>query len=340
MLLDELLRDWEKGRFLPAYYFSGDHSLIREALTGLKKALKIDAADFSRFGSGAESRDIMAELLTPSFLAPRRLVAVESGGLSAAGRVELAGYLEKPVETSILVLISDGKKSIAQEPLSRAVSAVGRVCHFFPLSENEAQSRLQAHARFAGKALGPGVAETLIGEVGSDWTLLRSELDKILTFIGESRRVEKADVQECLGYSRALDPFALARLIQKRANPAVHEEVLADLSLRFAQGRKEDQVFGSLYQIMAAVNKQFKAVCLAKAGRPAPDIFKALRLHPSYDRDFLAVAQALGAKRLKIDLRECLETETRLKSQAWLDPAIELQVLVSRLCAHDVQHIS
>jgi DNA polymerase III delta subunit len=90
--------------------------------------------------------------------------------------------------------------------------------------------------------------------------------------------------------------------------------------------------FKLLYDVSRAVNRQLRAKRLLKSGQPPDRIFQLLRLNSYYDREYLATVGRIRESSLIRALRSCVETEVALKSKTWLEPAIELQQLVLRVC--------
>jgi DNA polymerase-3 subunit delta len=261
----------------------------------------------------------------------RRLVVVKNERLPAEARDAFAGYLKDPLASTTLVLFSEERKADPKDALVRAASAAGAICVFSPLKEGEAQERLQAEARKAGKTLAPEAAQALVAEAGTDWGILSQELEKALLYAGSSKEISAEAVLECLGYRKSSDPFALPRLIGARRL----KESLSHLRRMLAEGKPDEQVFKALHQITNAVSRQFRAKRMLAAGLPPEEIFRSLRLNSWWDRDYLGNLARLGERRLVRDLSACLAAETALKSKSWLDPRIELEHLVVALCGAD-----
>ncbi len=327
----ELLKEWRAGTFRCVYLLAGEEaSAKREALEQLKASFKPDDFNYREFSADVddEAAAIVSEAATLPVFSDRRLVVVSNPKIPAAARAAFAAYLKDPVKTTTLVLLSEERKVDAKDALASAAAAAGAVCVFSPLKEDEAQARLRAEAKRAGKELSEEAAQALVAEAGTDWGVLKQELEKALLFSG-STKVTGEQALESLGYRKASDPFALARLIQDRKL----KESLSHLRRFLAEGKPEDQAFRALSQISSAVSRQLKAKRMQAGAVPEDAIFRALRLHSYWDRDFLGRLTRLPEARLRADLKRCLRTETDLKSKTWLDARVELEHLVIGLCA-------
>jgi DNA polymerase-3 subunit delta len=327
-----LLKEWQAGKFRPVYYFVGEEASARaEAAAALKAAVAPDGFNFAHMagdlGSGAAAA--VTEAMTLPVFADRRLVVVENPKLPAEARNALAAYLKSPNPSTSLVLFSEERRLDARDALVKAAAAAGAVCLFKPLREDEAAARLQAEARRAGKSISPDAAETLVAEAGTDWTILKQELEKAALFAAQSPTIGPEHVAACLGYQKSADPFALPRLVQARQLKAA----LAHLQRLFREGKPDDQSFRALNQISSSVQKQLRAKRMLRAGRSESEVFSALRLHSYWDRDYLAGLKRLSEARLRRDLGACLEAEVSLKSRSWLSAPQEIERLVVDLCS-------
>jgi len=328
----DLIKEWQAGEFRPVYYFVGEDASARaEAAARLKALLKPDNFNCAEFSGDLAGRTaaILSEAMTLPVFADRRLVVVESPRLPAETKAALAGYLKSPSPTTTLVLSSDERKADPKDALVKAAAAAGAVCLFRALREDDAVARLQAEAKLAGKRLSTAAAEALVAEAGTDWAILRQELEKAALFAAQAAEISPEHIAACLGYQKTADPFALPRLVQARQL----KDCLAHLRRLFAEGKPDDLAFKALGQISSAVHKQFRAKRMLKAGRSEAEVSAALRLHSYWDKDYLTTLRRLSEARLRRDLNACLAAEAALKSRSWLSAPQEIERLVVDLCA-------
>lgn len=326
----EALKEWKAGKFKPVYYLFGEEPTARlEALVELKAAFNADPFNFRELEitTAETSAAAVAEASTLPVFAQKRLVIVKNPRIPAEARAALMEYLKDPLPSTTLVLLSEEKKPDAKDALTAAAARAGALVVFAPMRDEEAARRLQEEARKLGKGMTEDAAETLVAEAGTEWGLLLQELEKALLF-AQGRQVTREDVLACLGYRKAADPFLLARLIQERKL----KESLAHFRRLLGEGKRDEQSFRALAQTSGAVLKQLKAKRLLRAGKSSDEVFRALRLHPYWDRGYLETLGKFRETRLKRDLRLCVETEAALKSQPWLDPAVEVERLIAELC--------
>jgi DNA polymerase-3 subunit delta len=323
-----LASEWKKGTFRPAYYFFGEDSGSKHsAIQALRKMVNADEFNSNDFPGDTDEhiQEIISTCSTPPMFSPRRLVVVRNAKFSASGRKRLAEYLRSPLDSTTLVLVSEERKPTAKDALAAGVEALGGVVLFKPLSEGEAATRLKDEAKRAGITLDSDAAQLLVDEAGCEWGILRAELAKVLLFAKDKGKANAEDVMSCLGYKHQTNPFDLPRSLERR-------DLQKSLSLLKNLLHEGNNPFGLLFRVTQTLQKQLKAKRLSKSGATQDQIFRELRLQPYYDRDYMKVLAKIGEPGLVRNLRDCLDTEITLKTQSWLDPSIELEQLVLKVC--------
>lgn len=326
-----LAAEWKAGRIRPAYLFLGEDAGAKAlALEALKKLLAVQDLDFAEFpGRSDDEAPAAADACaTLPMLSKRRLVVVRDARYGAAGRKILAEYLRRPLESAVLVLFSEEKKADPKDPAAAAVAAAGGVVRFAALSEADAGARLRDAARKAGCELSEDAARLMVEEAGSEWGILKAELDKVLLFSKGRGRAGVEEVAACLGFRREANVFDLAKFLERR------DAARALALLRRLLEEGEDQ-FSLLPKIVGAVRTRLRAKRLVKSGAPEEAVFRQLRVSRYHNPDYLRTAAKTPEGALIRALDACLDTEAALKSQAWLDPRIELETLVLKVCGKE-----
>ena len=327
----DLLAEIGRGALRGIYYLCGAESTAKfEALKRLKGALQADAFNISEFApqSAPGPAELSSALWSLPVLSPKRLVVLDNIKLSGECRKALLSYLEDPSPQTVLAVLTSEKKPDPRDEIVKSAAAAGAAfCAFSPLKEEEAVEFLKSRAAAAGKKISHLAARVVVAEAGTDTLALTQELDKLVTLSIDRPEIGTLEVGAGFGSARPYDPFALARAISNRSRT----EALAALEETLAQGRPEAQAFKALFQISAAVTKQFKAKKMLGAGRTQEQIFQALRLHPYWDKGYLDALSRVPTEALAKALSMILRVEADLKSKSWLDPGIELKTLLGKI---------
>jgi DNA polymerase-3 subunit delta len=325
----QLGTEWNKGTFRPAYGLYGEDAPAKQlALETLRKKIGADDFNLNEFSGDDESQagEIVSACQTPPMFSDRRLVIVRSAKFKAPARKIIADYLRDPLKSTTLLLICPEAKVDKKDAMAAGLKALGGLVLFKAMKENEAVRRLVDEAGRMGFTLAPDAADALVEEAGTEWGILRAELEKVKLFIGEGGQAGTKEVAACLGYSQKANPFELSRLVQKRDARAA----LNLLRRQLREASNSSERFRLLAQISNAVNKQLRAKRMLKSGDTPEKILPKLRVF--YDRDFIPIVNRISENSLIRSLSACLETEKSLKSRSWLDPEIELENLVLKVC--------
>lgn len=321
-------KDWAKGAYKPVYYLFGEDEPAKALfIDELKKRLAVD--DFNLTELAGESEDAAAEAVsaaaTPPMFSERRLVVVRRADFGAPALRVLAEYLRDPLTSTVLVLASTAGWPDAKDPAAAAARALGGTVSFRAMTPDDAARRLRDEAKKAGVTLAPEAADLMVEESGSEWGVLRAELEKILLFVQGKGAATAEDAAACLGWRRKVNIWDFPRAIQKR-------DTVAALELLKGLLEEGEDAYSLLPKVRGALNTQLKAKRLLKAGVPPDQAFFKLGLKKGWDSAFFDWTAKTKEPQLVRALRACLETEADLKSKSWLDGAVELETLVLKAC--------
>ena len=184
------------------------------------------------------------------FFSGRKYVVVENfQKLLKKEMKKLGRYLEKPSESSVLILLNAGAvKKEVREGLGNLKSIP------LDISGREIGSWLRAKAAAKGVTLTDGAADFLLGTIGPDLGLLSSELDKY-ALIGKPT-ADREDIVELTEGKRTYSAFALVDAIRAR------DTELAFKIYRVLRDSEEP------YSLIGALNWQYAK---AFAGRNTPE---------------------------------------------------------------------
>ncbi|MFO0959969.1 MAG: DNA polymerase III subunit delta [Isosphaeraceae bacterium] len=180
----------------PVYALYGDDPFLKsEARQAILARLggDDDSPALSRFvGDSAGLADVLDELRTLPFLAPRRIVVVESAdGFVSAHRRELEAYVEAPSSTGVLVLeVRLGRQHQPKQAFVDKAPPTARK----GMAERDLPRWLQKLAEVRHQAkLEPDAACLLVELVGNSG-MLAAEGAKLATAVAAKGRIEAPDV--------------------------------------------------------------------------------------------------------------------------------------------------
>lgn len=229
----------------PIYVVHGDEPFLkRQVLTALRKlVLGPEPEGFAQSthpGDKASFAAVRNDLTTLPFLSPRRLVIVENADpFITRERKKLEKYVAEPSATGVLVL--DVATWVATTNLAKTLGDAALSCKAPQTAKLSEWCRKWCAAQH-GKQLGQEAARLLVDLVGADMGQLDQELNKLALYVGETVRIENADVDKLVGNSREESTWKLFDLIAG-GQPG---PVLVLLDRLFTQGDQGLKLLGAI----------------------------------------------------------------------------------------------
>jgi DNA polymerase-3 subunit delta len=216
----------KRGKFEPAYYVVGDDEYQKEDAVRQLQIAALDPAtrDFNlevRRGPELGGEELATLLSTPPMMSERRVIVIRDvSGLKKDARKALDGYLRKPADDVLLLLVLPA----AAKP-DEGIAKSSVTLKFDELSGDRLPKWIAHTAATAhGLEMSQGAVELLQSSVGGDLYQLSTELDKLASYTNGAA-VDEAAVAAVVGVTpgETLTDFldALAEKDLARALPLV-----------------------------------------------------------------------------------------------------------------------
>lgn len=198
--LHALLAAGERGGI---FFFFGEEEYLKEEALAAVVAAHIDPAtrDFNLDqvrGPAVDPETLASMIQTPPMMAAWRVVVIRDAQALASAtrsRASIEQVLGQPLDGLVLVLVAqipDGSQARFYARLKKQATAV----NFPALGAGDLPGWLIARAADSGVDLDAAAARAMAAAVGTDLGVLVQELAKLVEFVGERRRVRKADVAQ------------------------------------------------------------------------------------------------------------------------------------------------
>jgi DNA polymerase III subunit delta len=349
------------GVLRPGYVLLGDEAYLHERCRRAILDTLIDA------GSGPAMRDFaLAEIdlaetnifealdraQTPSLMAPfqvlflRNLKTLYTRGAKKDEFAALDAYGRSPNPQALLVFVadhlhlpSDLRRMDMQDKdrYERIRETLGDWCGMVELvrvEESDAMRWLVAEAEKRGSALEVDAARELTDALGADLMLMASELEKLLLYTGERRRITLGDVETMVLGAKQRSLYELTDAISAKDRP----RALALLQgLLNASDGGEESAIGHLYMLARTFRQML--VILEKNVRDSRAIWQALwqgfRMPPFAAEDLIRQARRYKSRRdLTRALRLIARADLELRSSP-PDKRLVLERLVLALASEE-----
>ena len=267
---ERFVTELESRRLRAAYVFVGDEAFFRKRFRHaiLEHLVPADLRDFSFFEFDLAENDL-AEILdrarTPSLMAPFQVFFVR-GVKNLFGRgsneqklAALEDYCKNPNPDALLVFVADHISIPAdvrrmemqdKERYQRIRETMGQYCGIVELArvqESEAVRWISDYC--AGRGVGVKIeadgARELVDALGSDMMMISNELEKMILYVGEKKRITLADVETMVLAAKQRSLYELTDAISSKQRVRALEALNAILM----SGEGEEAAIGYIYML-------------------------------------------------------------------------------------------
>jgi DNA polymerase-3 subunit delta len=282
---------------------------------------EFNESTFSLLNGDPQSAIAAAEQLP--MMSTRRVVQVKDfGKLRETDEAVLIRYLKNPAPSSVMIFnAADLDK---RRLLTKALVDNCLVVEFPALKDGEAMKWVKDRLKSLKLTAEPEALSDLVMLVGTDVQTLQSELDKLASAAGDSKRITLVMVEDLIGRSRELSNFELGDHLIGRNRKAALETLH-----RLLEGEAEPLM------LIGVLASNFHRLALAKDALKhgsTADVFKAVPM-PFFKRDaFINTLRRLDAEKIAHGLKLIAAADLAIKtSQA--TPRLQMEMLVCELAA-------
>jgi DNA polymerase-3 subunit delta len=333
---DRFVSEVVSGKLRPAYVFVGDEVFFRrrcrEAI--LEHLVPPDLRDFSLFEFDLGETDL-AEVLdrarTPSLMAPFQVFFVR-GVKTLFGRgsneeklAAIEEYCKDPNPNATIIFVADHISIPAdvrrmdmqdKERYERIREAMGPYCAIVELArvdESEAVRWIAEYGTTRGIKIEPDAARELVDALGGDMMMVSNELEKLILYVGEKKRITLGDVETMVLAAKQRSLYELTDAISGKQRVRALEILDAILST----GDGEEAAIGHLYMLAKTFRQML--VILERNVRDQRMLWAALwqgfRVPPFAADDIIKQARRYKSKReLTRAIRLVAKTDLALRS--------------------------
>ena len=315
------------GGSLPSVLlFEGEEEQMKQdALSALRKTLLPAGMEEMNemILDDPETDQVIAAAETLPFLADRRLIIIrDHPAITGRGEADdrLISYLPSVPSSAVLLFYCTGKPD-ARKKLYTAVKKLGGIVTFARLSGSELTRFVTDAFHEAGKECDARTADYLIFTVGSDASLLLSEVAKIASYAGDRPSVTAEDVSTLATPSTECTVFQLVDAVvtgqKKRALILMKNQLL--------NGTEPTAMLAMLLRQYRFL-QHIKIMQYEKQSREF--IRSALGVPPFALDQYIRQASAYTGGQVKRAVRLCFDTEYGFKSgRLQVDSALEALII-------------
>jgi DNA polymerase-3 subunit delta len=302
----------------PAYVFVGDEVFFRrrcrEAV--LQALVPADLRDFAlyEFDLGETGLgEILDRARTPSLMAPFQVFFIRGvKNLYGRGSHEqefeaIEAYVKNPNPDALLIFVADHISIPAdvrrmdltdKERYEKIRETLGEYCGLVELArveENEAVRWLTEQAAQQGAKIDADAAREMVDALGGDMMMIAGELEKLLLYVGEKKRITLGDVETMVLAAKQRSLYELTDAISAKDRVRALQVLDAILST----GEGEEAAIGHLYMLSKTFRQML--IILERNVRDTRMLWAALwqgfRVPPFAAEDVIRQARRYKSKR-------------------------------------------
>jgi DNA polymerase-3 subunit delta len=267
---DRFVSELVSRKLRAAYVFVGDEAFFRKRFRDaiLEHLVPADLRDFSLFEFDLAENDL-AEVLdrarTPSLMAPFQVFFVR-GVKSLFGRgsnsndeklAAIEEYCENPNPDALIVFVADHISIPAdvrrmemqdKERYQRIRETMGQYCGIVELArveESEAVRWISEYCAGREVKIEADGARELVDALGGDMMMVSNELEKLILYVGEKKRITLGDVETMVLAAKQRSLYELTDAISSKDRVRSLEVLDAILST----GEGEEAAIGHIYML-------------------------------------------------------------------------------------------
>jgi DNA polymerase-3 subunit delta len=315
---DRFVADVQARKLAPGYVFVGDEAFFRKLCRDavLEQLVPTDVRELSVYdmdlGEGELAR-VLDRARTPSLMAPFQVFFIRGvKNLYARGRHDdefaaIDDYFKNPNPDALVVFVADHISIPAdtrrmdfedKERYERIRKTLGEYCtvlEFARVDEGDAVKWATETANAEGVKLDTQAARELVDSLGGDMMMVASELEKLVLYVGEKKRISLGDVETMVLAAKQRSFYELTDAISARDRA----RALSVLEAILNTGDGEEAAIGHLYMLSRTFRQML--VIFERNVRDSRALWQALwqgfRVPPFAAEDIIRQARRYKSRR-------------------------------------------
>ena len=209
---EEIMRETQVGKLYPVYLLMGEepYYIDRLAQTIADCALKEEERDFNQtilYGTDSDVGTVINTAKRYPMMSDYQLVILREA--QQMKKIDdLSFYLEKPLESTILIIEHKGASVDKRKRLAGLAAKVGVVFESKRLYDSKIPAFVTAYLNQRKFRIDAKAAQMLVDFLGNDLTKIAGELDKLVISAGEgAREITPELIESNIGISKEYNNF-------------------------------------------------------------------------------------------------------------------------------------
>lgn len=337
MSVRTITKEIQQGQFQSVYALYGtENFMIEEFIQFVKqKVLDESSMDFNYSVYDMNETPVQQAVMdaeTLPFMGERRIVIIKNAffltGAKASSGVEhdldsLQAYLDKPLETTIVLLIAFVDKLDERKKMVKHLKTQNAMVPFLPLKEKELWSWIIRRAGKQQVKMDDEAAKLLERLIGSDLRRLKQEIEKMAAYVGQDGTITEEVVYQLASRTLEQDIFGL---IEKAANLQMDQAMRIFYDLI----KNKEEPFTILHLLARQFRMILQVKVLVQKGYSHQQIASQLGVHPYPVKLAAEKSHRFSERALRAILAYLSEEDYRIKS-GMIDKVLSMELFFLKI---------
>ena len=292
-----LIEEVKSGVFKPVYLLMGEEPYYPDLLCQaiIDNCLQDWEKDFNElicYGADVDADAVITAARRFPMMAERQLVVVKEA--QAMKTLEdLALYCQKPLDSTVLVILMHGASADKRKSLYKTVLKHGVIVESLPLRDYETEKWVVTYYAERGLQIDPEGARLLVESTGTDLGRIAVETEKLLKNLPEGvKAITPEDIEKNVGISRQFSIFELTKSLSYRdAVRAVKVARNVGETPKFAMPMAVSMLYTHFNRIL-----RYHALIQAGQGGDSAAKAKVLGVNPYFFKEYDAAVKKYSLK--------------------------------------------
>jgi DNA polymerase-3 subunit delta len=333
---ERFVADVSSRKLRPAYVFIGDEVFFRDHCRQalLEHFVPSDLREFSLHDldlAETSVADILDRARTPSLMAPFQVFFIRGvknlygKGSHAEELAAIEEYVKTPNPAAVLIFVADHinipsdarrMEMTDRDRYERIRETLGEYCGMVELArvnEDEGTRWVMEEGKKRQAKIDQDAARELVDALGADMMMISQELEKLILYAGERKKITLADVETMVLAAKRRSLYELTEAISSKDK----SRALAVLDALLSSGDGEEASIGHIYMLARTFRQML--VILEKNVRDTRAIWQALwpgfRVPTFAAEDIIRQARRYKSRReLTVALKLIAQADLALRS--------------------------
>ncbi|MEM6299960.1 MAG: DNA polymerase III subunit delta, partial [Bacteroidota bacterium] len=291
---ESVLADLQKGVYAPVYFLAGEENFYLDQISDWieKNAIPVEARSFNQtvyYGKDVSLKDVLLQARQFPVMADRQVLIVKEAQEIAEltkdkGREQLVRYLEKPVQSTVLVFVYRHKTLNLKSKFPKALDGGSVFVYTKKLYDNQVPDWIKGYIKQKNYVATPEAAHLLSEFIGGDLSRLASELDKLFLNLPIGTKITDEVVRKYVGIHKAYNIFEFQKAIGMRQTEKAYQ-----IAYYFAANPKANP----LIPLIGSLFNYFTKILLVHHAKDKTqgNLAKILRVPPFIVREYLQASR-------------------------------------------------